>query len=130
MDQMVALASDALADVEPVTVTLGRLLYHPEAIMLGVRSPSQLHRVREAAQVATYTVTGSESRSTCGPGEWVPHVTLCYSTAEQPAQPLIDALGAELPERQVTISALTLVVQWDAERRWNWQPVASIPLGS
>ncbi|MFG2002129.1 2'-5' RNA ligase family protein [Spirillospora sp. NPDC048911] len=129
METMVALASDSLADVAPVTVKLGPVLYHPEAIMLGVHPQESLRPVLRAAQAATRTVTDRAGRSTSGPGEWVPHMTLCYSTANQPARPLIESLGLALPEREVTISALTLVVQWDEERQWKWQPVASIPLG-
>ena len=34
--------------------------------------------------------------STPGPS-WVPHVTLCYSTSQQPAAPVIAALGKTLP---------------------------------
>jgi hypothetical protein len=46
----------------------------------------------------------------------VPHITICYSTADQPARPLIDALGLELPSRDVQISALQLVIQRGPER--------------
>lgn len=128
MEQMTAIAADGLADVEPITATLGRILYHPEAIMLSVRPHGSLGPVHQAAKTATQTVTGKEGSSTDGSGTWFPHATLCYSTAYRPAQPLVEALGTTLPETDIVISTLSLVIQWDAERRWNWQPVASIPL--
>ena len=56
-------------------------------------------------------------------------MTIVYSEAEQPAEPLINAaLGKQLPERKITINALPLVVQRGAERLWDWHPVGHAPL--
>ena len=60
---------------------------------------------------------------------WIPHVTVAYSTEDQPADPIIAALGRELPECPVMIDAIHLVAQHGPERAWNWQSLARITLG-
>jgi hypothetical protein len=60
--------------------------------------------------------------------DWSPHVTICYSTANQPARPIIDALGLQLPSRTMHVSALSLVIQHGPEREWNWTTVETIRL--
>jgi len=42
IQQMAAVASGLLADVPPITASLGKVLYYPEAIMLAV-SPAARH---------------------------------------------------------------------------------------
>ncbi|MGP4030011.1 2'-5' RNA ligase family protein [Actinomadura sp. 3N407] len=119
---MLAMAQVLLTRIPPVNVTLGRILYHPEAIAVAVQPTDPLVRIREAIQETTLKVTGSEG-STEGPDPWTPHMTIAYSETDQPAGPLISALGRELPTRHVTIDTVTLVVQRGAERLWDWHPV-------
>ncbi len=129
LDQMAAAATRLLAGTPPITVTLGKILYHPEAIMLAASPASALTPVREAARSATREVTGTDGR----PGirsPWTPHITLCYSTAHQPAEPIIAALGHELPGRDIQISTISLVIQHGPERHWDWHPVATTRLGA
>ncbi|GAA4628689.1 hypothetical protein GCM10023196_046090 [Actinoallomurus vinaceus] len=108
-------------------VSLRKIIYHPEAIMVRVDPGDALQPLVEMLETATCEVTGKlslrESKT------WMPHVTLCYSTTNQPAQPLIDALGYELPPCNATVSAVSLIVQEGAERRWDWHPVAEVRLG-
>jgi hypothetical protein len=59
---------------------------------------------------------------------WIPHITLCYSTARQPAQPIIETRGKDLGTYDITVNALSVVVQRGAERRWDWHPVGTITL--
>jgi 2'-5' RNA ligase len=119
---MLTAASGLLAKTPPVAVTLGRILYHPEAIALAVHPTGLLDQIREAVQTATLKVTGREGHAD-GPTRWTPHMTIAYSEAEQPAGPLITALGRELHSREITISAVSLVVQRGEERFWDWHPV-------
>ncbi|GGT72992.1 2'-5' RNA ligase family protein [Actinomadura citrea] len=126
--EMLNAASELLAALPPVAVTLGRILYHPEAIAVVVQSTDPLKQIRIALQTATLKVTGREGH-TEGPTQWTPHMTLAYSETEQPAEPLITALGRELPAREIAITAVSLVVQRGAERLWDWHPVGRIPLG-
>jgi 2'-5' RNA ligase len=124
---MLAAASELLADISPVAVTLGRVLYHPEAIAAEVQPSSPLRQIRNAIQAATLKVTGREGY-TEGPTQWIPHMTLAYSETVQPAEPLITALGSELPTNEFTINAVTLVAQQGPERLWNWHSVGRVTL--
>jgi 2'-5' RNA ligase len=126
--QMSSAAGRLLADIPPVTVTVGKILYHPEAIMLAVRPVEALQPVLDAAQEATQAVTGSPGRAGNGL-PWAPHITIAYSTAQQSAKPIMTALGRSLPERSVQISAVSLVNQRGPERSWDWRPEATVRLG-
>jgi 2'-5' RNA ligase len=123
--EMLSAASELLAELPPVTVTLSRILYHPEAIAVAVQPTAPLKRIRDAVQTAMLKVTSREGR-TEGLAQWTPHMTLAYSEIEQPADPLITALGRELPAREITISQVTLVDQRGPERLWRWKAIGSV----
>lgn len=59
-------AAKNLAQVRPVTVTFGRILYRPEAIVLGVHPDDDLEPVRSAVQDATRSVIGRDEGVTGG----------------------------------------------------------------
>lgn len=118
--QMTSSAAKDLARIGPITVRLGKVLYHPEAIMLAVTPAAALAPLRQAA----ISAAGSLRRKAPLPF-WTPHITLCYSTSEQPAQPIIKALGTQLPEREIHVQALSLVIQDGPERQWNWTVVGT-----
>jgi 2'-5' RNA ligase len=128
IQQMASVAGRLLADIPPAHVTIGKILYHPEAIMLAVTPTKALLPVFEAVREATREVTGS-------PGQagsklpWTPHITIAYSTALQPAEPIINSLGPSLPERKVQINQVSLVIQRGPERNWDWRPEVTIRLG-
>jgi 2'-5' RNA ligase len=118
MSSMLATAQADLARAAPVTVTLQHVFYHPEAIALRVSPGTALAPVLAAARTATREVLGADA----GDGDdWVPHMTLCYSTTEQPAAPVIASLGKTLPACEVTVGEMSLVVQDGAEDQWNWR---------
>jgi 2'-5' RNA ligase len=128
--QMASAAGRLLAEVPPPTVTIGRILYHPEAIMLAAQPAEALAPVLEAVQEATREVTGGSGRTGSKLPSWTPHITIAYSTKQQPAGPIIDALGRSLPERKIQLGAVSLVNQQGPERSWNWQPNATVQFGS
>jgi 2'-5' RNA ligase len=127
IEAMVGQARPLLQRVPPVTFTLGQVLYHPEAITLGARPGDALDAVAEAVRQAAASTPARPADVTTPP--WIPHVTLAYSTQDQPAGPIIAALGRELPECPVTIDAIHLIAQHGPERAWNWQSLARIALG-
>jgi hypothetical protein len=53
---------------------------------------------------------------------------VAYSTEDQPDDPIIAALGRELPAGQITIDSVSLVAQHGPEREWAWQPLVTIAL--
>jgi len=125
--QMIAIAGQNLSRVPPVTVSLGKILYYTEAIMLAVAPAVSLAPIRVAAIAATRSVTGQATAEETG---WRPHVTLCYSTADQPARPIIEALGLQLPARETRVASLSLIAQDGPEREWNWTTLATIRMSA
>jgi len=128
IDAMVVQAGHLLKSTPPVTFTLGQVLYHPEAISLGVTPGDALDAVSLAIRQATASTLALPADVTTSP--WTPHVSVAYSTQDQAAEPIIAALGRELPMCPVTIDTIHLIAQHGAERAWNWQPVAAISIGS
>jgi hypothetical protein len=84
-----------------------------------------LNEVFTAAQTATQEVIGNTGSAA---SSWTPHLTLCYSTSQQPAAPIIAALGKEVPRCEAIISKLSLVIQHGPEPRWDWDPVGAASL--
>ncbi len=120
LDQMLSEARQHLSGIPPISVTISRVLYHPEAIMLGFAPEGALDPIHHAVRQATLTVTGRTGGIT-GPAErWTPHITISYSTGKQPMAPIASALGREVPRCDITVRAVSLVIQWGPERRWNW----------
>jgi 2'-5' RNA ligase len=127
MSRMIARAQAELARTAPITVTMRRIIYHPEAIALSVSPASALAPVIAAACAATREVLGADTVDG-EEDEWVPHMTVCYSTAEQAAAPVVAELGKTLPASEVTISEMSLVVQDGPEDLWNWRIAGSARL--
>jgi 2'-5' RNA ligase len=129
MHVMLRHAGELVSHIPPARVEIGRVIYHPEAVMLAVTPHYILRPVLDAAQSATRRVTGKEGSINGGsPSDWTPHITLCYSTARQPAGPVITAVGKSLGTWDITVDSLSLVVQWGSERLWDWEPVGTINL--
>jgi 2'-5' RNA ligase len=129
IQQMANIAGQRLAHIPPITVTLGKILFHPEAIMLAAQPAEALLPVLEAAQEATQEVISRPGQA-ASKLPWTPHITIAYSTARQPAEPIITALGRSLPERKVQISTISVVNQRGPERSWDWHPEATIRFGT
>jgi len=129
LDQMLSRAQKALSQVQPVSVALSRVLYHPEAIMLGFTPECVLDPIHEAVRQATLAVTGVAGGVT-GPARWTPHVTIAYSTGRQPMAPIVAALGRKVAGSRIAVSGVSLVIQWGAERLWDWQVVGTATLGA
>ena len=58
--QILDAARHTLADVQPVNVSLGKVLYHPEAIMLGINPQRALDPILTAVQSGMRKATGLE----------------------------------------------------------------------
>ncbi len=129
-EQVGVMAGEArrlLARTPPVTITLGRVLYHPRAIMLDAGPPGALEPVLRVAQHATRLATGRDGELYGEP--WTPHITLAYSNTAGPAGPVIEALGRELPRQQAAVTSISLVSQAPAQR-WTWHLVTDVVFGT
>jgi 2'-5' RNA ligase len=130
MGRMLARATTALAGTPAPTMTLGRVLYSPEGIALRMSPASALAPVLAAAQAATRAVTGASGSTEDLASDWTPHLTICYSTDEQPAAPVIAELGKAIPACEVTIDRLSLVVQNGPEQLWDWRVAGTARIGA
>jgi len=129
-DQVDAMAGHArrlLACIAPPRITLGRVLYHPRAVMLDAGPPGRLQPVLQAVQEATLAGTGRDGTLHTAP--WTPHITLAYGNADRPAGPVIDALGRVLPSGQVAIRSISLVSQ-TPDQMFKWDAIADVPIGA
>jgi 2'-5' RNA ligase len=127
---MLSGAQRHLRGIQPIDVTISRVLYHPEAIMLGFTPEGALDPIHRAVRQATLEVTGRAGSVTGPAARWTPHMTISYSTGTQPMAPIAVALGREVPRCDITVRAVSLVIQWGPERLWNWQPVGTASLGT
>jgi 2'-5' RNA ligase len=130
MAEMLLEAEKLLSKQRPINIRIGRILYHPEAIMLRIEPPSALDPILQATRSATLTVTGSQGQINGSYESWTPHATIAYSTAAQPATPLIETLGTTVGDYEVVIKSVSLVIQWGPERLWSWEPVGTVHLGT
>jgi 2'-5' RNA ligase len=129
LSEMMLLASRYLAKIPAAGVTLEEVRSYPEAIVLGVEPGRALDPVLQALRSATCAAIGREGTTPTAEGR-TPHITLCYSTSQQPAKPIIRALGHQAPNRGIDISTVSLVIQRGPERQWDWQAVGTFRLGS
>jgi 2'-5' RNA ligase len=128
--KMLARARSLMSAVSPINVSFEGVFYHPEAIVLRVKQDWALRPVFEIATDATRVVMGKESIASADFQSWAPHMTLCYSTQKQIAEPVITALGRKVPRFDITINSLSLVVQRGPERLWDWHRLGEVPLCS
>jgi 2'-5' RNA ligase len=128
MSTMVSAAQRLLRGVPSIPVTLGKVLYDPEAIMLRIQPVEILRPLLGAAQSVTRETVGHAGVTDELLPSWTPHMTVAYSMTEQPARPIFSALGQSVRERQILIDSLTLVIQWGPERHWDWEPVGTARL--
>ena len=126
LQQMITIASATLTGTPAIPVTIGGIVYHPEAIMLDVKPKRALASIHDAVQAATRAVTGHDPDGDSP--RWIPHVTVCYSTADQAMTPIIAALGPQQRECLVQIATVSLVIQHGPERLWDWRTVGAVHL--
>ena len=125
IQQMTEIAERMLAGTPPITITLGRILYHREAIMLAADPAEALWPVVSAARNATQQIAG-KTRYSGNNQSSVPHATVCYSTQPQPRGPITGTLGWYLPTSTCVIRSINLINQHGPERDWNWIPLTSM----
>lgn len=128
MEEMLHRARASTSTMPPIAATIGRVLYHPEAIMLGLEPRENLLPILDVARDATASVANVRARGDYAE-TWTPHVTISYSIADQDASPISDALGRAVNPRRVAINTLSLVVQWGPERAWDWQVLETLNFG-
>lgn len=126
---MIEHARKSLRGVVPAEVSVGRILYHPEAIMVAVEPRKPLIPLLAAAANATSEITDLKV-SPARREAWTPHVTIAYSIAEQEAAPIAKALTRSIRLRKTIIEKMSLVIQWGPERAWDWEIVGEVHIST
>lgn len=127
VEEMVAAVANRLDRLAPVRVSLGDLLFHTEAVVLGVRPGDALDPLHEAVVAGVAETIGGGHVS--NEPAFVPHMSIAYSNTDGPAEPVIRALTPAPEPCTVTISEVRLVVQQRVHHLYRWDPIASARLG-
>lgn len=123
--EIIKMAAGTLAATPAITVTVGGIVCYPDAIILEVKPTQALQAVRDAVQAATGSVTGGHNLGGISP-RWLPHVTVCYSTAEQAMAPIMAAIGTRQRQCRIQVATVSLVIQYGPERLWDWRTVGAV----
>jgi hypothetical protein len=73
LDLMISEAQQRLRGIQPIDVTISRVAYHPEAIMLGFTPEGALDPIHSAVRQATLAVTGRRGSVTGPAARWTPN---------------------------------------------------------
>jgi 2'-5' RNA ligase len=115
-----------LAGVRPAAVVFHRVLAHPEALGLCPAPAEVVHTLRAAVRAGVADAWSAELEDVDG---YVPHVSIGYVNAPQPAAPVLDALAAVPAEPAVVevreVSLLEMYLDHGVHR---WRVLARVPL--
>ncbi len=118
--EMVEAVRERMRLLAPADVSLGRPLFHDEGLALGVSPEDGARAVRAGVRAAV------------GAGEpgWTPHLSVAYSNADGPKDPLVTAM--RLPPEPVgaRIGAVHLVSQERVGHRYVWDRLETVPIGA
>lgn len=130
VDAIVAATRRRLATLEPFTLTLGPATVDPEVVRLRVSPVEPVARVRDTIREAMGDVWGPDHVPEPAHG-FTPHVSLAYSSADGPMQPILDALASSAPRPATAhIAEAQLIVLNRDHRQYQWTIHASVPLGA
>ncbi|MFC6884126.1 MULTISPECIES: 2'-5' RNA ligase family protein [Actinomadura] len=128
IDAMLTETAARFASLSPVEVELGKLWFHSEAVMLGIRPPDRLTPVREAIRDAVATTV--RAHQLAYEPHWTPHVSVAYSHGDGPAAPIIEALALRPEPQPLRVAEVHLVEQVREGRLYRWERRAAIALGT
>jgi 2'-5' RNA ligase superfamily len=119
-------ARSRLADVPPAVVTVGAPKAVGEGAVCWVGPDGALDPARDALRAAIGDAWGSTRVPETA--EWAPHVSVAYANADGPTALVDDALG-EGWGVMVTLRRVDLISLGRDNRVYEWETIASIPLG-
>jgi 2'-5' RNA ligase len=124
---MIEVTGRQLRSFEPVSVRIGRPLFHSEAVMMGVEPRGALDPVRNVIREAV-AATVRVNQLADAP-EWTPHVSIAYSNLEASAGPVIEAMRPSPPPSKIDVRRVHLVSQERVGRSYVWKDLATAKLG-
>ncbi|MFD9823143.1 2'-5' RNA ligase family protein [Streptomyces violascens] len=132
VDEQVALdiaaaAKARLADVPAFDFTLHAPVVDPEAILVPVQPDGPVRAVRDTVRAAIGDVLPEVPERAEG---FTPHVSLGYSNSTGPTAPFTTALAdAAIAPAHGRITQAELIVIHRDHRMYEWEPLATVPLG-
>lgn len=128
VDAIVAAARSRLAGLSAFDVTIDRPAFTPEAIRWEAQPSEPVWVLRDAVRAAIGDVWPEVPEKREGFG---PHVTIAYSNEARSASEVVAAIAAA-PSAPATarIASVELILLNRDNRMYEWEPVASVPLGS
>lgn len=129
VNAIVEAARARLAGLAPFDLTLGPADADPEAVMLQVAPWTPLEQVRAAVRSAIGDVWGHIRVPDRADG-FTPHVSVAYSGADAPAEPLRQRLAEVEPGATTTrVTAVQLIDLNRDAKVYRWSTVATLGLG-
>jgi 2'-5' RNA ligase len=128
VDQIVSAARRRCAALAPFSVTLGPAHVDPEVIFLPVQPAAPLAQVRQAIRDAIGEVWGQDNVPE-PPNGFRPHVSLAYSNAAGPIEPVAEAVSGYTPHTaEVTVSSVSLIDLNRDNQAYEWVDIATVTL--
>jgi 2'-5' RNA ligase len=129
-DAIVAAVRTELAALRPPVVTFHEPVVRPEAIALPPAPVEQVQQLRAAIRTGMAAVRGDAVPES--PSGFQPHVSIAYVSEDQPAAPVIRALGQAPAVEPVTTTLTTVsLIEMHRDRRmYEWQTVAAAAIGT
>ncbi|MGI5196594.1 2'-5' RNA ligase family protein [Streptomyces sp. CA-288835] len=120
-------ARGRLATVPAFDLQLGPAVLDPEAVLLEVQPDEPVRSIRDAIRGAIGDVLSEVPEKAEG---FTPHVSVAYSAAEGPADPIAQILaGLDMAPATARISAAELIVIHRDNLMYEWESLANVPLG-
>ncbi|HEX4215248.1 MAG TPA: 2'-5' RNA ligase family protein [Candidatus Dormibacteraeota bacterium] len=129
--QIVERAGEALAELEPPTLQLGRaeVAGNGEAILMPALDGDELTDLREVIREAIAGVRGAD-RAPSGSGPFRPHVSIAYANGEadaSTAQAVLDSVRAR--SVRMTVTDVPLLLFHRDNRMYEWTEMLRMPIG-
>lgn len=127
LSAIITAAKARFTGVPPVTVALGPPVVAGEGVTCWASPPRALDQVRDAVRAGIAAVRGPERVPETA--QWSAHVSVAYASADGPGEPIEAALGGLDEAAEATIGAVDLIRLGRDHRLYEWEAIASLPLG-
>jgi 2'-5' RNA ligase len=117
-----------LAAIAPIPVTIGPARVADEGIVCWAAPDNALTPMRDAIRAAIADVRGAQ-RVLDG-SAWAPHVSIAYGRADGAADAFEAALDDEHSVAALTVDAVTLIRLGRDRHVYEWETLATAPLGA
>jgi 2'-5' RNA ligase len=125
VEAVIDAARNRISALPKVSVEIGPALVDPEVVRLKVQPVDSLAHVRRALRQTITEIRGPESLMEAD--GWEPHVSVAYSNAVGPMEPIAAALSPELDPAPVEIAEVQLIVLNRDRQLYEWETRAVLP---